>query len=54
MSLGLGAGADMQAPMSRTVIGGLCVASLFTLFFIPTLYSLFDSAKVRIRKVEEQ
>jgi len=53
MSLGLGAGAEMQAPMARTVIGGLTVASLFTLFFIPTLYSLFESARVRLGKVEE-
>jgi HAE1 family hydrophobic/amphiphilic exporter-1 len=52
MSLGLGAGAEMQAPMARTVIGGLSVASLFTLFFIPTLYSLFESARGRLRKLE--
>jgi HAE1 family hydrophobic/amphiphilic exporter-1 len=52
MSLGLGAGAEMQAPMARTVIGGLTVASLFTLFFIPTLYSLLESAKARFIKRE--
>jgi len=52
MSLGLGAGAEMQAPMARTVIGGLTFASLFTLFFIPTLYSLLESAKKRLGKAE--
>lgn len=52
LSLGLGAGAEMQAPMARTVIGGLTVASLFTLFFIPTLYSLFESAKTRLKRTE--
>ena len=51
MSLGFGAGAEMQAPMARTVIGGLTVASLFTLFFIPTLYSLFESARGRRERV---
>jgi len=50
MSLGIGAGAEMQAPMARTVIGGLSVASLFTLFFIPTLYSLFESMRMRLGK----
>ena len=50
MSLGLGAGAEMQAPMARTVVGGLSVASIFTLFFIPTLYSLFESAKAKLGK----
>jgi HAE1 family hydrophobic/amphiphilic exporter-1 len=49
MSLGLGAGAEMQAPMARTVIGGLTVASLFTLFFIPTLYSLFEAARAKAK-----
>ena len=53
MSLGIGAGAEMQTPMARTVIGGLTIASLFTLFFIPTLYSLFESAKERLRTVSE-
>jgi HAE1 family hydrophobic/amphiphilic exporter-1 len=48
MALGLGAGAEMQAPMARTVIGGLTVASLFTLFFIPTLYSLFESVRRKL------
>ncbi len=51
MSLGFGAGAEMQAPMARTVIGGLSVASLFTLFFIPTLYSLFESVRIKLGKV---
>ena len=50
MSLGLGAGAELQAPMARTVIGGLTIASLFTLFFIPTLYSLLESVKERLVK----
>ncbi len=52
MSLGLGAGAELQAPMARTVIGGLTIASLFTLFFIPTLYSLLESAKERLGRAE--
>lgn len=51
MSLGIGAGAEMQAPMARTVVGGLSVASLFTLFFIPTLYSLFESVRIKFGKV---
>ena len=49
MSLGLGAGAEMQAPMARTVIGGITVASLFTLFFIPTLYSLFEAVRAKVK-----
>ncbi|HGJ65658.1 TPA: efflux RND transporter permease subunit [bacterium] len=45
MSLGIGEGAEMQAPMARTVLGGLIIATTFTLFFIPTLYDLFEVAR---------
>jgi HAE1 family hydrophobic/amphiphilic exporter-1 len=50
MAVGIGAGAEMQAPMARTVVGGLTVSTLFTLFFIPTLYSLFEDARAKLRK----
>ncbi len=50
MALGIGAGAEMQAPMARTVVGGLTVSTLFTLFFIPTLYSLFEDAREKLRR----
>jgi HAE1 family hydrophobic/amphiphilic exporter-1 len=39
MALGLGEGAEMNAPMARVVIGGIVVSALFTLFFVPTLYA---------------
>lgn len=35
-----GDGSELRAPMAVTVIGGLSVASLLTLVFIPVLYSL--------------
>jgi len=50
MSLGIGAGAELQAPMARTVLGGLLVATAFTLFFIPTLYYLFEFAREKRRQ----
>src|SRR5215831_6262308 len=40
MSLGLGAGGEQNAPLGRAVIGGLTIASLFTLFFVPVVYKL--------------
>jgi CzcA family heavy metal efflux pump len=40
MSLGLGEGGEQNAPLGRAVIGGLLVATFFTLFFVPTAYSL--------------
>jgi HAE1 family hydrophobic/amphiphilic exporter-1 len=40
MALGLGEGAEIRAPMALTVIGGLAVGSLLTLFVIPSLYAV--------------
>jgi multidrug efflux pump subunit AcrB len=39
MSLGLGEGGEQNAPLGRAVIGGLCVATLATLVFVPVVYS---------------
>jgi multidrug efflux pump subunit AcrB len=40
MSLGLGEGGEQNAPLGRAVIGGLLVATVYTLFFVPVMYSL--------------
>jgi HAE1 family hydrophobic/amphiphilic exporter-1 len=42
MALGLGEGAEIRKPMAITVIGGVAVASFFTLLVIPVVYSLLD------------
>jgi multidrug efflux pump subunit AcrB len=39
MSLGLGEGGEQNAPLGRAVIGGLLVATFYTLFFVPVSYS---------------
>src|SRR6185369_9798153 len=40
MSLGLGEGGEQNAPLGRAVIGGLMVATFYTLFFVPTAYTV--------------
>jgi HAE1 family hydrophobic/amphiphilic exporter-1 len=42
MSLGIGEGAELQAPLARVVIGGLAASTLITLVFIPTMYTIFE------------
>jgi HAE1 family hydrophobic/amphiphilic exporter-1 len=42
MSLGIGEGAELQAPLARVVIGGLTASTLITLVFVPTVYTLFE------------
>ena len=40
MAVGLGEGAEQNAPLGRAVIGGLALATVTTLFFVPVMYSL--------------
>ena len=40
MSLGLGEGGEQNAPLGRAVIGGLSMATVATLFFVPVIYSV--------------
>jgi multidrug efflux pump subunit AcrB len=42
MALGLGAGAEQNAPLGRAVLGGLFFATLLTLFVVPVFYSIFS------------
>jgi len=41
LALGIGEGADAQAPLARVVIGGLASSTLITLVLVPVVYSLF-------------
>ena len=49
MSLGLGEGGEQNAPLGRAVIGGLLVATVFTLFFVPVAFSFCWPAPRRPR-----
>ncbi len=40
MSLALGEGGEQNAPLGRAVIGGLILATVATLFFVPVVFSL--------------
>jgi HAE1 family hydrophobic/amphiphilic exporter-1 len=52
MSLGIGEGAEVQAPMARVVIGGMVTSTLITLLFIPTIYTMIEERgeKERVRE----
>jgi multidrug efflux pump subunit AcrB len=45
MSLGLGEGAEQNAPIGRAVIGGLLFATIATLLFVPVVFSLFHHGR---------
>jgi multidrug efflux pump subunit AcrB len=40
MALALGEGGEQDAPLGRAVIGGLAVATVATLFFVPTVFAV--------------
>jgi HAE1 family hydrophobic/amphiphilic exporter-1 len=40
MAIGLGGGEQLQRPLAITIIGGLSLTTLLTLFFTPVLYKL--------------
>jgi HAE1 family hydrophobic/amphiphilic exporter-1 len=41
LALGIGEGADAQAPLARAVVGGLTGSTVITLVLIPVIFSLF-------------
>jgi multidrug efflux pump subunit AcrB len=45
MALGLGEGGEQNAPLGRAVIGGLVFATIATLFFVPTVFSLIHGRR---------
>jgi hydrophobic/amphiphilic exporter-1 (mainly G- bacteria), HAE1 family len=49
MSLGIGEGAELQAPLARVVIGGLIASTMITLVFVPTVYTLFEEGLKGLR-----
>ncbi|WP_273225528.1 efflux RND transporter permease subunit [Geosporobacter ferrireducens] len=50
LALGIGEGAEQQAPMAITVIGGLSFSTLLTLVFIPVIYTLLDDFRNWMKK----
>jgi multidrug efflux pump subunit AcrB len=45
MAIGLGEGGEQNAPLGRAVIGGLTLATVATLFFVPTVFALFHRTR---------
>jgi multidrug efflux pump subunit AcrB len=48
MALGLGEGGEQNAPLGRAVIGGLMLATVATLLFVPVVFSLLHRQPIAI------
>jgi multidrug efflux pump subunit AcrB len=53
LALGLGEGAEQQAPMGRAIIGGVITSTLLTLVVVPVIYSYIDAWERRTFKRRE-
>ena len=49
MALGVGEGAELQAPLARVVIGGLTTSTLITLILIPVLYYIAEAVDEHVK-----
>src|SRR5437868_15509612 len=54
MALGLGEGGEQNAPRGRAVIGGLMLATVATLLFVPVVFSLLHRQAADAAKLEPQ
>jgi multidrug efflux pump subunit AcrB len=52
MAFGLGDGGEQNAPLGRAVIGGLLFATVSTLFFVPTVFSVLHGLRKSSRSRE--
>ena len=53
MALGLGDGGEQNAPLGRAVIGGLLLATVATLFFVPASFSVVHGWLENRRKASQ-
>jgi multidrug efflux pump subunit AcrB len=52
MAIGLGEGGEQNAPLGRAVIGGLLLATVATLFFVPVFFSVLHGRRERLARGE--
>jgi len=51
LALGIGEGAEMQAPLAVVVIFGLSCSTIFTLLLVPVMYTYLDDFSNWIKRL---
>jgi HAE1 family hydrophobic/amphiphilic exporter-1 len=54
VALGSGDGSEWRSPMGIISIGGLLTSTFLTLLVVPVVYTLFDDAEARLRRLARQ
>jgi multidrug efflux pump len=53
LAIGMGVGSELRKPLGITIVGGLLVSQLLTLFTTPVVYLLFDRLQWRVMKLHK-
>ena len=51
LALGIGEGAEMQAPLATVLVGGLTTSTVLTLGFLPVFYSIMEDIGRRVGRL---
>ncbi|MGZ3682196.1 MAG: efflux RND transporter permease subunit, partial [Ktedonobacterales bacterium] len=51
LAIGMGVGSELRKPLGITIVGGLLVSPLLTLFTTPVVYLFFDKLQWRVMKL---
>ena len=56
MAFGIGEGSETWQPMGVSVVGGLLMSTIITLFIVPSLYAMLEGSKERraLRKAQQE
>jgi multidrug efflux pump len=49
LALGTGTGSELRRPLGITIVGGLIVSQMLTLYTTPVVYVVLDNLRRRIR-----